>query len=99
MRTTTFIIFALVASSSVRMCAQTNVDCRKLGKDVVIIGRLGVPLGTVVEIDATIVAGRSLEPKEFMGAYLLKVTRVASNSIPNPPTCRFSTYSWDEVKI
>jgi len=99
MRTTAFILFALVASSSVRLSAQTNVDCHKLGKEVVIIGQLGVPLGTVVKIDATVVAGRFIQSKEFMGEYLLKVTKVASNSVPNPPICQFQTHSWAEVKI
>jgi hypothetical protein len=58
-----------------------------------------LPLGTVVEINAVIVAGRSIEAKEFMGAYLLKVTKVASNTVPKPPNCEFQTYSWDDVKI
>jgi hypothetical protein len=34
-----------------------------------------------------------------MGQYLLKVTRVAANSVSNPPTCEFQTHSWDKVKI
>jgi len=99
MRTTSFILSALVASSSVRLSAQTNVDCHKLGKEVVIIGQLGVPLGTIVEIEATVVAGRFIQSKEFMGVYLLRVTKVGSNSVSKPPTCPFRTHSCAEVKL
>lgn len=79
--------------------AQTPVESKKLGKDFVIIGELGVPLGTVVEINATIVAGRTLGWKDIEIDYLLKVTRVGTNSISKPPTCEFYTHSWDDLKI
>ena len=99
MRATIFIIVALSTFAPVRLLAQKPVDHRALGRDVLIIGQLGVPLGTVVQVDATIVAGRTLGSKEFMAEYLLKVTKIGSNAVSNPPNCPFRTHSWAEVRI
>jgi hypothetical protein len=95
------ILAALVSfvCSPQRLLAQTQVDIHKLGKDFVIIGDLGVPLGTVVEINATIVAGSSLGWKDVSLDYLLKVIKVGSNSLANSPTCEFKIHPWDDVKI
>jgi hypothetical protein len=82
-----------------QLSAQTLVDSHKLGKDFVITGDLGVPLGSIVEINATIIAGSSLGWKDLSSDYLLKVTKVGSNSVSNPPTCQFEIHSWDNVKI
>ena len=99
MRATIFIILAVTGFSSACLFAQKPVDHSALGKDVAIIGQLGVPLGTVVQIDSTIVAGRSLGWKDLASEYLLKVIKVGSSSVSNPPTCQFQTHSWAEVKI
>lgn len=99
MRATVFITLALCSFSPAQLLAQKPVDYRTLGSDVVILGQLGVPLGTVTQIDATIVAGRTISSKDFMAEYLLKVTKVGPNSVSNPPTCRFQTHSWAEVKL
>jgi hypothetical protein len=99
MRGTIFVILAATALSPVRVLAQKAVDYRALGKDVAIIGQLGVPLGTIVQIDATVVAGRSLGWKDLASEYLLKVSRVGSGSISNLPTCEFRTHSWGGVKL
>ena len=99
MKATIIIITALSILAPVRLLAQKPVDYSALGSNVVIIGQLGVPLGTVVQVDATIVAGRTLEPKALMGEYLLKVTKVGSNLVPNPACCPFRTHSWAEVKL
>ena len=99
MRATIFTIMALSVFSPARLFGQKLVDYRSLGRDVVIVGQLGVPLGTVVQVDATIVAGRTLASKDLMAEYLLKVTQVGSSSVSNAPNCRFQTHSWGEVKI
>jgi len=99
MRATIFIILAVSGFSSARLFAQKPLDHSALGKDVAIIGQSGVPLGTVVQIDATIVAGRSLGWKDLASEYLLKVSKVGSSSVSNPPTCQFRTHSWGEVKL
>lgn len=46
-----------------------------------VIGRLGVPLGVAVEIDATIVSGDTLRMKVHSGRYLLKVETVQSKPV------------------
>src|SRR2546422_10819540 len=86
MRATIFIILAVSGFSSARLFAQKPVDHSALGKDVAIIGQLGVPLGTVVQIDATIVAGRSLGWKDLASEYLLKVGKVGASAVSNLPT-------------
>ncbi|PWU13388.1 MAG: hypothetical protein C5B50_19450 [Verrucomicrobia bacterium] len=83
---------------SVGMIAQRRVDCRAFGRNIAVCGELRVPLGTVVQIEATIVSGSSLG-KSLQDAYLLKVNKVASNSLSHPPTCEFRTHSWGEVKL
>jgi hypothetical protein len=99
MRTTIFILLASAAFLSSEVLAQKAVDYRELGKDVAIIGQLGVPLGTVVQIDATVVAGRSLGSKDLASEYLLKVLKVGSTSVSNVPACQFQTHSWADVKL
>jgi len=91
-----FLFVALAIFLPERQLAQTRVESSRLGKDFVIIGELGVPLGTVTEIDASIVSGRSLGSKGLTSDYLLKVTKVGTNSIAKSPTCRFQTH---DVKI
>jgi hypothetical protein len=92
-----FIIFALGASSTARLFAQTAADYRSLGKETVIIGQLGVALGTVVPVDATVVAGRSLGRKDLesecpvwqdrsfgFGTHLIVLRIVEEPGRPNP---------------
>jgi len=99
MRTLIFIIVAFALYSPQRELAQTPIESKKLGKDFVIIGELGVPLGTIVEINATIVAGRSVGPKDLYSEYLLKVNKVGNKSMSDPAVCEFRTHSWDDVKL
>jgi hypothetical protein len=83
------ILLAVSVISSPRLLAQKSVDYRAFDEGTVVIGQLGVPLGTVVQIDATVVAGSSLRFKIFDGKYLLKVSKVGASSVSNPPTCFF----------
>jgi hypothetical protein len=54
-----------------------------------VIGELDVPLGTVVDIEATIVSGKSLRLKAFDGQYLLNVTKVDGKTLKKPRVCEF----------
>lgn len=51
-----------------------------------IIGKLGIPLGLAVAMEATVVAG---EGKSESGRYFLKVTSVAGKILKEPVTMRF----------
>lgn len=53
-------------------------------------GELGLPLGTVVEIRATVIAGRELELKNYTFDYLLRVTEVNGRALPEQPLMRFT---------
>lgn len=55
-----------------------------------VIGRLGLPLGTVTEIQAQIISGAALRRKRDSSSYLLKVTHVAGDKLENAPILRFS---------
>jgi hypothetical protein len=46
-----------------------------------VIGELGVPLGTVVEVDAVVVSGDEIRSKASSGTYLLKITHVGGNKL------------------
>ena len=99
MKTPILLALALSALSHTSMFAQNKVDYRDLGKDTVIVGQLGIPLGTVAQVDVTIIAGRALGTKADSSAYLLKVTKVGSNPVAKPPICQFRTHSWDRVQL
>ncbi|MEX2212798.1 MAG: hypothetical protein WD768_01635 [Phycisphaeraceae bacterium] len=64
-----------------------------------VIGKLGVPLGTVVEIQATIIAGRELRMKAYDGLYLLKVTHVGARLLEEPPVLEFSVPGFIDVEL
>jgi hypothetical protein len=63
-----------------------------------VIGRLGVPMGRAVEIDATIVAGRELGDKASDGTYLLRVNEVERKAI-EPVVIPFYVQSWGDAKL
>ena len=54
------------------------------------VGRLGLPLGTVAEIRATVVAGRDLHDKGHQGQYLLRVTHVNGAALPGQRLMEFT---------
>lgn len=64
-----------------------------------IVGLLGVPLGTVVEIEATIVAGSSLPGAmpNLARTFLLSVEKVNGVALPQPKTIWFTTSSAAEL--
>jgi hypothetical protein len=54
-----------------------------------VIGVLGQPLGVIVKMDATVVAGASLRDKEHRGSYLLRVDEVAGQALREPVLMEF----------
>lgn len=64
-----------------------------------VIGRLGVPLGTVTEIQAEIFAGRELRQKRYMSDYLLKVTHVAGKELARTRLLKFSVPRIADVNL
>ena len=64
-----------------------------------VIGQLGVPLGTVVEIKATVVAGDDLRKKLYQGAYLLRVTEVDGRGLESLPVMTFFVPGFSSVKL
>ena len=53
------------------------------------VGALGLPLGTVADLRATVVAGSSLRDKRHSYQYLLRVTHVNGRDLPDPPLIEF----------
>jgi hypothetical protein len=98
-----FAVAALVAVlGAVALGAESTVngvrwDALNQGTDV--IGRLGIRLGEVVEIEAKLVAGRELGSKEFDGSYLLEVQTVAGKAIDRKPVIAFYLDSWADVPL
>lgn len=66
-----------------------------------VIGELGVPLGTVVEIRAKVVSGSEYLPrvKGYDGLYLLKVTHVDGKELEDPVVLEFSMFPFIRVGL
>lgn len=64
-----------------------------------VVGALGVPLGTVTEIRARVVAGRELRAKAYEGAYLLRVMEVDGRPLAPPPVMEFHVPRFVSVKL
>ncbi|HPF38830.1 MAG TPA: hypothetical protein P5081_18500 [Phycisphaerae bacterium] len=64
-----------------------------------VIGSLGLPLGTVAEIRATIVDGDDLRMKAYQGAYLLRVTNVDGRPLEPSRVKEFSVPPFIGVKL
>ena len=64
-----------------------------------VIGKLGVPLGTVVEIQAVVVSGRELRRKADSSSYLLKITHVNGKRLHESRVMHFTVYSFVRVKL
>lgn len=56
-----------------------------------VIGELGLPLGTVTEIHATIFAGSTLRMKAYDGIYLLDVTNIGGRPATGARRFKFSS--------
>lgn len=64
-----------------------------------VIGALGIPLGTVAEIRASVVAGSETGTKQHDGSYLLRVTEIDGRPIAVAPVLEFSVPSFVQVKL
>lgn len=64
-----------------------------------VVGKLGLPLGTVVEIEVEVVSGRSLRRKGYDSLYLLKVTHVDGKEMTTPPLMQFTSPGFASTKL
>lgn len=64
-----------------------------------VVGDLGVPLGTVVEIRATVFAGSELNSKGYDSIYLLKVTHVDGRELERPQLMEFSVPGFVRAEV
>ena len=53
------------------------------------IGALGLPLGTVARVRATVVSGEELRDKSHASEYVLRVTHVNGTELAEKPLCDF----------
>lgn len=61
-----------------------------------IVGGLGITLGTVCEIEVTIIDGDALRVKELSGSFLMKVQSVNGVPLQKPWTTGFGHFSADQ---
>jgi hypothetical protein len=99
MRNLSVLLLLTESISGLSLTAREQIYYRSLNTDVDIVGALGVPIGTVTEIEATIVAGRTLGTKFYQGSYLLKVAKVGSDPLTDQPISPFFSHSWDRVDL
>lgn len=64
-----------------------------------VIGKLGVPLGKVATVRATVVDGDSLRTKADSGSYLLKITEVNGIKLDTQPIVDFALAPGSNVKL
>ena len=64
-----------------------------------VIGELGLPLGTIAEIEAEMISGSSLRIKGYESLYLLKVTHVDGKKLNKPPLMRFNAPLFAPAKL
>ena len=82
----TLFLFILPFSKLVAKEPQESAeDSKALTTDEIIraevIGKLGIPLGTCVDIQATVEAARKPTSKQNSGKYFLKITHVKGNKL------------------
>jgi hypothetical protein len=88
--------FAIITMILITGCyhkeEQSN-DCISL-KDLHtkrVIGELGVPLGEIVAISATVVDGDSMNMKEYQGVFLLRIKSVNGKPLAAEPLMSFAS--------
>ena len=64
-----------------------------------VVGKLGLPLGTVTDVRATVMAGRELNDKGHQSDYLLRVTHVAGRGLDEPVAMEFSTLQFVNLPL
>ncbi len=100
-RTFLFVCVALAISSSAYgqgIPIESPITLEEINRRNV-VGRLGVPLGTAVEIEAEVVSGSSLHLKGYDSHYLLKVTHVNGKEVGTPSLFGFSVPAFAAVKL
>jgi hypothetical protein len=101
-----FIFVCVVGMIAVRSSSQSQgrpivevpISADDLNKCQV-IGKLDLPLGTVTEIEATIIAGDQLNQKRYAGEYLLHVTSVAGHLLKESRFLEFSVPQFISAKL
>ena len=77
-------VFGLHSNSTL---AQSNrnmiVHVSDIGTSITVIGKIGLPMGTVAKINAVIINGAETGCKGDCGSYLLKVLSVGGNTLTN----------------
>jgi len=78
----------LLAGSQLHSAEPVQEDRKSISvnelNDLKIIGKLGIPLGQAVEMEAVIISGMSTNRKQNEGIYLLKVKSVAGKPLKVP---------------
>jgi hypothetical protein len=94
-------VFALVQIGCSRASDHLDHDARPTALSLSsqpAIGLLGIPLGTVTDVHATVVAQGGGREKAAR-SYRLRVTDVGSRRLSNPPTLDFEKYSFIDVNL
>lgn len=64
---------------------------RDLGKKVIVVGEMGLPLGTASRMEIEVVDGDSLRQKQYAGRYVAKVIAVGKDRCASPRIIPFSS--------
>lgn len=97
-----FLTITILLALTISAFAADTIRSTDIGRSVTIIGKLGQPLGRVIQIEGTPV--ESTDPlrrqKALMSALLLRVNKVQGVALPEPVVIELSfPYDWSEHKL
>ena len=92
------LVCAMLSGASTRPAPPNEMTVQGLTQHRV-IGRLGLPVGTVTEIRATVIAGSELELKQYDGSYLLRVTEVGGRAVRKPFPIELQVLGFVDVRL
>jgi hypothetical protein len=98
-KNTIFLVLGLTLCSGRSAAGETGRvrDSALASGEAVIVGALGLPLGTVCRIEGEFVDGSELRMKEYDGVVLMKVGAVDGKSLASPATLRFEQFREGEL--
>lgn len=103
MKIITYFTAAIISTSCVYIAHAEEKSVESITAEslntISVIGEIGVPLGTVATVKATVTDGDSLQMKYYQGKYILKITEVNGVKLASEPMVEFSLAPGVEVKL
>lgn len=93
-----FLVIAFIMIAHADEKIQNSISSQSLNTTPV-IGKVGIPLGKVATVLATVVDGDSLRTKSHEGSYLLRIVEVNGTKLDSKPIIEFALAPGSDVKL